>query len=253
MERYAIFLDIDGTLTAGSPVPPAENVEAIRAARAAGHLVFTNTGRAIGFVPKEVLDAVTFDGFVAGGGCYVTLGEQVLFRQTVSREALLEISALFLRTGHQAIWEGEQDTFCMNTSQPDPSWRPVTAAAQFGVGGAYDGMPVSKITMAPLTEEEKALLSRYFKVIEFPNYAEGISLGCSKALGLRKVLEATGIPVSHAIAMGDSRNDLDMLQFAGIGVAMGNAPEEVKAVADYISCDAADGGVARAIYEFVLK
>ena len=77
-------------------------------------------------------------------------------------------------------------------------------------------------------------------------YDEGIDIiskDGGKANGIQKVLEFYGMTKEEIIAFGDSDNDMDMLEFAGIGVAMGNAEESVKAVADYVTTDIDEDGI----------
>ena len=65
--------------------------------------------------------------------------------------------------------------------------------------------------------------------------------------GIKRYLELTGIRREEIIAFGDAENDLDMIQYAGIGVAMGNAKEAVKEVADYVTDDIDDDGIEKAL------
>ena len=73
----------------------------------------------------------------------------------------------------------------------------------------------------------------------------------TKGVALKKLAEKLNIPISQTMAFGDDTNDITMLEAAGIGVAMGNAYEEVKRKADYITDDCDSGGVASAINHFL--
>jgi hydroxymethylpyrimidine pyrophosphatase-like HAD family hydrolase len=77
--------------------------------------------------------------------------------------------------------------------------------------------------------------------------------GVNKATAIKRYMAHVGAPISDSIAFGDSGNDLEMMKFAGLSVAMGNAIPEIKKICDYTSCNAADGGVAEAIDKFVIK
>ncbi len=68
-----------------------------------------------------------------------------------------------------------------------------------------------------------------------------------------EVLKYLGIEKKNSIVIGDSVNDMDMLKNAGIAVAVGNASDAVKSIADFVSTDCGDGGVAYAIQELLLK
>ncbi|MBK8985879.1 MAG: HAD family hydrolase [Chloroflexi bacterium] len=84
-------------------------------------------------------------------------------------------------------------------------------------------------------------------------YIEILPPGASKGRGVQRLLADLGIPPSAMLAIGDGENDLEMLQMAGVGVAMGNAKSTVKAVADYVTADNNHSGVAEAIERFVLN
>lgn len=76
-------------------------------------------------------------------------------------------------------------------------------------------------------------------------------IGVTKSLGMRKVMEEHGFDRSEVLAMGDSQNDLTMIRDAGIGVAMGNAMNEIKAIADDITDAHSDDGVAKAVRKYL--
>jgi len=76
--------------------------------------------------------------------------------------------------------------------------------------------------------------------------------GINKATGLRQVCELYGLTMDEVVAMGDSLNDIAMIREAGLGVAMGNAQEEVKHIADMVTLSNTEDGVAHLIRNFVL-
>ena len=91
------------------------------------------------------------------------------------------------------------------------------------------------------------------------NYASGIPnnyeispQNVDKGVGLRKLCEAAGIPIQQAIAVGDEGNDVAMIKAAGLGVAMGNAPESIKEQADWVTADCDHDGVADVIETYLL-
>ena len=85
------------------------------------------------------------------------------------------------------------------------------------------------------------------------DFIEIISPGVSKASALVKLAELMDIDISETMAIGDAGNDLPMLKAAGFSVAMGNATEEVKAIADAATGNCDDDGWAQAIYKYVLN
>lgn len=83
-----------------------------------------------------------------------------------------------------------------------------------------------------------------------PDFTDLIPADGGKAVGMQVVLEHFGWSRDNAIAFGDGGNDVDMLRFAGIGVAMGNATDEPKTVADYVTDSVDDAGISNALHHF---
>ena len=86
-----------------------------------------------------------------------------------------------------------------------------------------------------------------------PYYLEMIHPKASKGKAVAYLAEQLGIDLSDTMGIGDSGNDLDLITTCGIGVAVGNAIDELKDLADYIAPTNDDGGVAHAIERFILK
>ena len=117
----------------------------------------------------------------------------------------------------------------------------------------YPDMKVSKISlMDDISEEDVEILrARFPAVYKHPTFTEIPADRCNKATGIARVCEYYGADAAYTIAIGDSGNDDDMVRFAGIGVAMGNATEKIKAAADFVTLDCEDGGVAYALEKLV--
>jgi Cof subfamily protein (haloacid dehalogenase superfamily) len=121
--------------------------------------------------------------------------------------------------------------------------------------------PVVKVLMLEeperLAEVEKKLqqeLAGELSVMRSkPFFLEFTEAGVTKGTSLNYLIQKLGIKREEVIAMGDSYNDLAMIEFAGLGVAMGNAPDDIKEKADYVTDTNMNDGVAKAVEEFVLK
>ena len=86
-----------------------------------------------------------------------------------------------------------------------------------------------------------------------PFFLEFTELGVTKGASLDYLIGKMGIKREELIAIGDSYNDQTMIEFAGLGVAMGNAPQDIKEIADYVAASNMEDGVAEAVEKFVLK
>lgn len=96
------------------------------------------------------------------------------------------------------------------------------------------------------------LYKRYNVIKSSPYFLEIISKNVNKGLTLKSLTEKLGIPRESVMAMGDQANDLSMLEFAGLGVAMGNAIDDLKAIADDVTDSHDQDGVAKAIEKWCL-
>lgn len=107
-----------------------------------------------------------------------------------------------------------------------------------------------------LAEEEKKLqkeLEGKLSVMRSkPYFLEFTESGVTKGTSLEALIEKLGIKREEVIAIGDSNNDLSMIEFAGLGVAMGNATDEIKAKADIIADTNMNDGVAKVVESFIL-
>lgn len=88
--------------------------------------------------------------------------------------------------------------------------------------------------------------------VNTPHYVVLTHLEAEKAQGLRLVCEELGVAPEEVVAMGDSESDLGMLKWSGLGVAMGNSPDEVKKAALHIAPTNDEDGVAWAVRQFLL-
>ncbi len=108
-------------------------------------------------------------------------------------------------------------------------------------------MPVKTLTYVG-RPEGAALLEAQFPEFKFPLFAgrmgaDIVEREASKAEGLKRLCDFYGMDLSQTVAFGDSMNDIEIIQEAGIGVAMGNAVEELKAAADFVTDEIGRDGV----------
>lgn len=83
-----------------------------------------------------------------------------------------------------------------------------------------------------------------------PLFTDVVPKGSNKSIGIDKLLESYGITIQETMAFGDGGNDVEMLKHAGTGVAMGNAADEVKQIADYVTDGVDDDGIYNALKHF---
>lgn len=250
--KYIIFLDIDGTVFDGRNVPE-KNKEALCRARAEGHKVFLNTGRADCIVTKEILEAVKPDGVVSAMGTAVVIDGKLIYSATMDEDDVQYLIRFGDERGLFVVIESVEKLVSMHGSAYSGQENFLDNAEEFRL--QYPDMNVSKISfMKHLDDEEVKELEKHFdKVYNHSGYAEIPARGNNKATGIERVCEYYGTDIAHSIAMGDSGNDDEMIKFAGIGVAMGNATENIKAVADMVTLSCKEGGVAYALEKLIFN
>ena len=270
MDRKLIFLDIDGTLVAALSSPAPRVRQAVRQARAQGHLVFLCTGRNLPIIGSDILE-IGFDGIVASAGNYVSAGGQVLFDSLLPEARVQECLTVFHRHGMfcrietpEGIYTDPQMEALLRSAFPDPrnselirmqkeleSGLTIRKYEMYTRQGAYKLCFTS--TSLDAVQSAKAFLDDRFEFIVHPYggstscfNGEIIPRGIDKGRGMELICRHFGAALKDAIAFGDSMNDAAMLECAGLSVAMGNACDELKAMADIICEDVAHDGVYQA-------
>ena len=262
------FFDWDGTLSADGRTVSRENTEAIAAFRAAGNLAVLCTGRCLGYVPDAAF-AVGFDGVIAGSGATVLWKDTAdtvrkispgnfeakwVYHTWVPDETVREFLEFFAAMPQFcAMLEAEHALYAMNPFPDMPVFPSLILSSADDFFRRFPQEHVSKFTVAARAMPMPAIppLENRLHVVRYPHPFMEICLpGETKSAGIGRVLSALQLPLSATMAFGDSANDVDMLQYVACGVAMGNATDDVRAVADRIAPPADRHGVAAVLREF---
>ncbi len=252
MKPKFFAFDIDGTLLDTNKQPLPSTVAAITALRKQGHFVTLATGRSR-FHAQPVITALQFDNYVLCNGAAAFLSHQQVYKQLLPQKALhdfvnetgqLGIDTSFI--GLDAM--GRASNFDLPVMQ--------LAMRSFGAD-----VPDLDVDFATKVEIYQGLAfydrsyAHYFDA-KYPNLdfvrwhehcVDVVSKKNSKATTILKVAQQIGIAKEDVICFGDGMNDRQMLQAAGIGVAMGNATAEVQACADYVTTDNDHDGIYQAL------
>ncbi len=248
MDKYAFFLDIDGTLVGKDGVHP-DNISAIKRAQKAGHFVFLNTGRSYAYIDPEILNCAPFDGFVCGLGADVRVHKAQIFAKHMELSLLQKLTNAFLSLpGATGVFEGEDAMYSIGTAE---RWVfcPVATADDFTT--KYKNAHISKFTCLPVDSSVFTPFLDELVLYDHKFYMELAQKGCSKAKGMHLAADFLGVSHCHCVAIGDSINDAEMLQAAGIAVVMGNGSEQMKKIASFVTDTVDRAGVARAIERLI--
>ncbi len=245
---YAIFMDIDGTLLGTSKEALKQNLNMIKKVRSLGHKVFISTGRAVTYLPTEFSLKEHFDGIVAAAGGHVIVNEKELLKSFQPYDVVKKVSEFFVANNVNAALEGEDNVFFFNDTgtYKMPEWIKINKNNLNDV--LHEGINIYKfLIVGALPKGLAELLGEEYTIMEHSDYCEIVSVGCDKARGIELILEKLRIPKERSVAIGDSLNDLGMIEYAEIGVAMGNAIDVIKENADLITDFVDNAGVAKAL------
>lgn len=268
-------IDMDGTcLDSNTKILP-ETKEKIIEAINKGVTVVPTTGRALGVVPKEILEIPGIEYVITSNGAVINdiKNDEVIYRQSIPNYDLQEIRKILDNYDtfvdyliDNVDYVSEEDFKNFKDVVPEHYWELYETdvkvipndelEALLDKGENVEKVQVRLIPRSPEDEKE------FFKAVNaLPEtylfgQAEGTieisSIDATKSEAQAALTNHLGIDCTQVMAIGDSNNDIPMIAFAEIGVAMGQASDRVKSYADYITTSNDDNGVAHAIDRFII-
>lgn len=251
-----IFFDIDGTLLPlGSDSIPESAGEAIRQARANGHICIVNTGRTKAMVGEELSSQAEFDGYLYGCGTMAYYHDEMLFHNTFTLEQSKQIMEGLKRHRIDAILEGSQDDYVQHYDRMYTDFfRNYVSQFRTFHFDSYDvalGKYDKLYAHVNRPEDIKGFYEEFCEELDFIDRERGfyeiLPKGCSKASAIRHMAKLLQIPMEDTVAIGDSNNDLSMLKCVGTSIAMGNSTQNILDMADYITTDVDKDGIWNAL------
>lgn len=270
----ALFVDMDGTL-----IGPDERVSpgvrrALQAAHAAGCSIIPCTGRTR-FTAQPIAEQLGVPlgySVTANGAVAQHLGtEEVLHCVTISEQSAIEIAREVYRLGVQVYLY--EDSVVYETSRSRAIYHPDMPVGPWATPPRYqpcpdllERLPFAPVSLAafgsraqihPLVPTLQERLAGKVSLLQSGSeHYWGIEIyatGVNKATGAEVVMRRLGVAREEVMAIGDHLNDLHLIEWAGTGVAMGNAQPELLAIADHATASVYEDGVARAIERFILS
>ncbi|MGP9488433.1 HAD family hydrolase [Glutamicibacter sp. 363] len=252
-EKLMICLDVDGTIVNHQGLMSSRVRDVARAVVSAGHEVVISTGRSLGAALPIMSELGIDHGFVVasnGGVLARVQGEQVEVLHREVFDPSLALAALMrqLPNAKYAV-ENERGEFLSSDVFTDASFGAESKVVDFDellrsravrvvvfstdataedFGQAVHGLGLSGVTYS----------------VGWTAWLDIAAEGVTKASGLERLRTELKFESAQSIAVGDGRNDIEMLQWAGLGVAMGQAPDEVKIVADEVTASVDEDGLA---------
>lgn len=252
----AAFFDIDGTLLSYKTKRVCDSAKAaIARLQEKGILCIVATGRHMIQMSKLPVADIPFDAFVMLNGQLILDKQQnVLFDVPIEGKAKAFLVEKFNEHTYPAIIIEEKDMYLNYVTDHVEKVHEIIAIAKPELSD-YKGGNIYQVC-AYLRPEDEYLVDEIREDVVMTGWHYGgkdiIAAGGGKMTGIKRYLEYTGIAREEIIAFGDAENDLEMIRYAGIGVAMGNGSEEVKAAADFVTADIDDNGIEKALKHYNL-
>ncbi|MED0936827.1 HAD family hydrolase [Bacillus cereus] len=251
-----VFFDVDGTLLSEIDRSMHESTkEAIQRLIDKGIHVVVTTGRPYNLCMQ--FKELGINTLISANGAHIKCGETVLHKSVLSSEIVHDISRFAALHGHGISYFTEN--FAMNGIASDNE-RVMQALSETLNLKKYPekSRDLSEeiyclCLYADETEAQK-FIERYPSLTfdRFHNYVINVleDSKVSKLTAIQKVLDYLNISQSEAVAFGDGGNDIEMLQYVGLGIAMGNGGEELKKKADFVTKKSSEGGILFALEQF---
>lgn len=269
MKYKLLVIDIDGTLLGRERNISAENKEALDRARKSGVGVALSTGRAL-LACRSILDQLELDGhhIFFDGALVSGPGEEEVYAEPLDSEAVKEA----VEFAHQHNIDFELHSAGRYFAERE-NWSTDAHRNYFGIEPTivdfkdlWQRERIIKGGLTSVNPEQLAKARQFYAEFKdsfhfslarspvFPDveFANVVALEVSKGKALEALVRHLGISLSEVMAVGDGTNDITLLSWAGLGVAMDNAPDEVKAVADHIAPHVDQSGLAVAVERFLL-
>lgn len=268
-----IAIDLDGTLLNNQKELPQRNIEAIEKAVKQGMEIVICTGRTLPSV-RPLLEQLSLDGqdgylILQNGTVIHRLPSLEVVRQTTlqreARQALIDFIAPYDKQGGFLI-SFDQDNMWVSSEYDFNEWVIKDAAILktepqrlphrdfVSAENLHKAMVIAEPSVVDLIEQAvtDAVRTHLAPVRSVEYVLEFLPYGFNKASALKDLAGHLGIEADEVMAIGDQLNDLEMLQWAGTGVAMGNAVEALVAVADVQTATNEEAGVAQIIERLLI-
>lgn len=257
MKSKIFFFDIDGTLVDSSHQKPyltPTTYDALRKLKADGHQIIFSTGRCLGYLHEQLL-SLKPDGMILANGAYIIYHDKVLSHYEIARNEVMTLIEYCEAHQIEYVIEGKEKYVCKQAFKHMMDFFkdfaiPLTKRLE----DLPDDFMTCKIAVIPPSQEASLMIYDEFHThYQMMRHIDGsydiYPFTISKGKALTQILEVSHYIVEDSIAFGDGYNDLDLLENVGLGIAMGNANDSVKAKAKDVCLSVASEGVAKKLHD----
>lgn len=251
----AIFLDFDGTLISHTTKQiPMSTIRSLEKARKKGIKIFLSTGRHLSELQSFSIEEIDFDGYITlNGQLVLDENKELLFSTPFNQTITDGLVSLFIERKIPLILIEEKNIY-INFVNETVEQVQASISSEIPKIMSYDSLPIYMASTYLKRDEESQFESKLPKGCKLARWSEGgvdiISDQGGKVEGIKKVLDYFNISQNEIMAFGDAENDIDMIAFAKIGVAMGNGTNNVKKIADFVTTHIDDDGIEKALQHY---
>ena len=255
----ALFFDIDGTLVSfQTHAIPASTIEALTLAHEKGIQIFISTGRPTLIINNldELQSRGLIDGYITMNGGYCYLGDEIIYKSPIPKEDVQTMARICQERGYACIFVGEHEAL---VCQPNNELRQIfynfLGVKEFPVVDFDEALSHEIYQLTPFfSPEDELTIAPQMPQSEFGrwyhSFVDITAKGNTKQNGIDEFIKHFGFKLEETMAFGDGGNDIGMLRHAGVGIAMGNAKDDVKASADYVTTSVDEDGIFKALKHF---
>lgn len=255
----AVFFDVDGTLLSQKQGKvPISTRRALRRIRKKGIKIFIATGRHMIELSKLPVMEIPFDGYLTLNGNLILDENKKAYAGTpISADEVEVLSGIFRAKKIPFVMISSDKRYINYVDDVVVETQASTHGTipDIGTVNDYDGEKIYQC-IAFVQDHERKVLDEILDECSItswnPTGIDIVARGSGKAAGIAQFIEEQGLDRSEIMAFGDGENDIGMLKYAGIGVAMGNAGDAVKAAADYVTDSVDENGIENALKHFGL-
>ncbi|WEG73526.1 Cof-type HAD-IIB family hydrolase [Vagococcus intermedius] len=257
MKKKLLAFDIDGTLYDSNKKLLPSSIQAIKELQAAGHFVTLATGRSL-MSSQEVISELGVENYILCNGAYAFCQNELTHSFPIDKNELKKVVALANEEQIDILYQTldnvkQQGPFIHQRNQEKQE-----GYSEFKASYEFDIEEEDAIYQAIMfcDRQTEQLFEPVLDKLRFTRWNEDgldvIAATGSKAETLGLIARQQGIAQADIIAFGDGDNDIEMLDYAGLGIAMGNASETVKRVADDVTASHDEDGIALALKKYHL-
>lgn len=258
MNIKALFFDIDGTLVSFKTHKiQSSTIEALQKVKEKGIKIYISTGRPLGFITNLSEIEHLIDGYITTNGAFSFTKNSVISKHPMNKEEVLlfidyakkyDFCSIVIGTKHIAVINAKEilerifvkglhiTTFDLSI--------PVSKVLE------DDVLQITPFIPQSLQDEIMPSLPHCIATRWHPEFIDVSHIEATKGKALKEVAMFENISLDNIMAFGDGENDISILVNSGIGVAMGNASDNVKAHANYVTSSVDDNGIAKALQHF---